>query len=56
MKKHRPLSYRVCPESAELYLPENKRCSYTFIICKIQEKSIGVNEKTSAHLAVCLSA
>lgn len=28
MKKHRPLSYRVCPGSAELYLPENKRCSY----------------------------
>ena len=23
------------------------------IICKIQEKSIGVNEKVSAHLAVC---
>ena len=27
--------------------------SYTFIMCKIQEKSIGVNEKTPVHLTVC---
>lgn len=28
LKKHRLLSYRVCPGSAKLYLPENKQCFF----------------------------
>lgn len=41
MKKHRPLSYRVCPGSAELYLPENKRCSYITYYMQNAKKSQG---------------
>lgn len=28
LKRHRLLSYRVCPGSAKLYLPENKQCFF----------------------------
>ena len=28
LKKHRLLSYRVCPGSAELNMPENKQCFF----------------------------